>query len=93
MLSAVDPRPQTTMLGQVGGLGDSGPVAMETRPRYPGMPEHQWLNSKLRHGRLLMTHTEASAPPGERETCTALFLRPAAAAFPPGPTALGESRT
>lgn len=35
MLSAVDPRPQTTMLGQVGGLGDSGPVAMETRPRYP----------------------------------------------------------
>lgn len=41
VLSAVDPRPQTTMLGQAGGLGDSGPVAMETRPRYPGMPEHQ----------------------------------------------------
>lgn len=77
----VDPRAQTTMLGQAGGLGYCGPVAMETRPRYPGIPGHQSFNCKLHNGRLLMTHTEASTPPGERGTCAAPHPRPTAAVF------------
>ena len=35
------------------------------------------------NGRLLMTHTEASTPPGERESCAALFRRSTAVAFTP----------
>jgi hypothetical protein len=34
------------MLGQAEGLGYWGPVAMETRPPYPGMPGHQWFHCK-----------------------------------------------
>ncbi|KAL1788570.1 breast cancer metastasis-suppressor 1 [Sigmodon hispidus] len=57
---------------------------METRPRYPGMPGHQWFNCKLRNGRLLMTHAEVWAPPGDRGSSAALSQRPTGTRSQPG---------